>query len=55
MERWKSWKLGWMVRGMTVAVSETWFSEQSNLRTGIQGYRVYRYDRKEKKEGGVGI
>ena len=32
----------------TVAVSETWFKEESNWRTGLEGYMVYRCDRKER-------
>ena len=31
-----------------VAVSETWFKEESSWRTGIEGYKVYRCDRKER-------
>ena len=31
-----------------VAVSETWFKEESNWRTGFEGYKVYRCDRKER-------
>ena len=34
-----------------VAVSETWF-EESNWRTGLEGYKVYRCDRKERIGGG---
>ena len=37
-----------------VAVSETWFMEENNWRTGLEGYKVYRSDRKE-KIGGVSI
>ena len=29
------------------AVSETWFKEESNWRTGLEGHKVYRCDRKE--------
>ena len=36
-----------------VAVSETWFKE-SNWRTGLEGYKVYRCDR-ERIGGGVAI
>ena len=35
-----------------VAVSVTWFKEESNWRTGLAGYKVYRCDRKE-RIGGV--
>ena len=35
-----------------VAVSETWFKEESNWRTGLEGYKVYRCDRKERRGGG---
>ena len=38
-----------------VAVSETWFKEESNWRTGLEGYKVYRCDRKERMGGGVAI
>ena len=31
-----------------VTVSETWFKEESNWRTGLEGYKVYRCDRKER-------
>ena len=27
-----------------VAVSETWFKEENNWRTGLEGYKVYRCD-----------
>ena len=27
-----------------VAVSETWFKEESYWRTGLEGYKVYRCD-----------
>ena len=36
------------------AVSETWFKEESNWRTGLEGYKVYRCDRKE-GIGGIAI
>ena len=35
-----------------VAVSEKWFKEESNWRTGLEGYKVYRCDRKERIGGG---
>ena len=38
-----------------VAVSETWFKEESNWRTGLDGYNVYWCDRKEGIGGGVAI
>ena len=38
-----------------VAVSETWFKEESNWRTGLEGYKVYWCDRKERIGGGVAI
>ena len=38
-----------------VAVSETRFKEESNWRTGLEGYKVYRCDRKERIGGGVAI
>ena len=38
-----------------VAVSETWFKEESNWRTGLEGYKVYRCDMKERIRGGVAI
>ena len=31
-----------------LAVSETWFKEESNWRTGLEGYKVYRCDGKER-------
>ena len=34
-----------------VAVSETWFKEKSNWRTGLEGSNVYRCDRKERRGG----
>ena len=37
-----------------VVVSETWFKEESNWRTGLEGSKVYRCDRKERR-GGVEI
>ena len=37
-----------------VAVSEKWFKEESNWRTGLEGYKVCRCDRKE-RIGGVTI
>jgi len=43
MESWKSWKLnmdGEGYPGTTVTVSETWFREQSNWRTGVPGYML---------------
>ena len=38
-----------------VAVSETWFKEESNWRTGLEGYNVYRCDGKERIGGGLAI
>ena len=38
-----------------VTVSETWFKEESNCTTGLEGYKVYRCDRKERIGGGVAI
>ena len=38
-----------------VAVSETWFKEESNWRTGLEGCKVYRCDGKERIVGGVVI
>ena len=38
-----------------VAVSETWLKENSNRRTGLEGYKEYRCDRKERIRGGVAI
>ena len=38
---------------MTVSVSETWFNEESNWKTGLEGYKVDRCDRKEKIGGGA--
>ena len=35
-----------------VAVSETWFKEESNWRTRLESYKVYRCDRKEGIGGG---
>ena len=37
-----------------VAVSETWFQEERNWRTGLEGYKVYQCDRKERIRGGGG-
>ncbi len=37
-----------------VAVSETWLKE-NNWRTGLEGYKVYRCDRKERIGGGAAI
>ena len=36
-------------------MSETWFKEESNWTTGLEGYKVYRCDRKERIGGGVAI
>ena len=36
-------------------MSETWFKEESNWRTGLEGYKVYRCDWKERIGGGVAI
>ena len=38
-----------------VVVSETWFKEESNWRTGLEGSKEYRFDRKERRGGGVAI
>ena len=38
-----------------VAMSETWFKEESNWRTGLEGYKVYQCDRKERIGGGGAI
>ena len=38
-----------------VTVSETWFKEESNWRTGLEGYKVYRCERKERIGEGVAI
>ena len=38
-----------------VAVSETWFNEESNWRTGLESYKVYRCGRKERIGGGLAI
>ena len=38
-----------------VAVSETWFKEESDWRTGLEGYKMYRCDRKERIGGVVVI
>ena len=38
-----------------VAVSETWFSEQSNWKTGIQSCRIYKCDGKEKRGRGAAM
>jgi len=38
-----------------VAVSETWVQEESNWRTGLEGYKVNRCDVKERIGGGVAI
>ena len=38
-----------------VAVSETWFKEESNWRIGLESYKVYRCDRKERIGGGRAI
>ena len=38
-----------------VAVSETWFKEESNWRTGLEGHKVCRCDRKERIGGVVAI
>ena len=37
-----------------VAVSETWFKEESNWRTGLEGYKVYRCDRRRSSNLGKG-
>ena len=34
-----------------VAVSETWFKEESNWRAGLEGYKVYRCDRERIRVG----
>ena len=38
-----------------VEVSETWFKEESNWRTGLEGSKVYRCDWKERRGGGIAI
>ena len=35
--------------------AETWFNEESNWKTRLEDYKVYRCDRKEKIGGGVTI
>ena len=37
------------------AVSETWFNEESNWRTGLKGFKVDLCGRKEKIGGGLAI
>ena len=37
-----------------VAVSETWFKEESSWRTGLEGYKVYRCDRRRSSNLGKG-
>ena len=37
-----------------VAVSETWLKEESNWRTGLEGYKVYRCDRRWSSNLGKG-
>ena len=36
-------------------MSVTWFEEESNWRTGLEGYKVSRCDRNERIGGGVAI
>ena len=36
-------------------MSETWFKEESNWRTGLEGSKEYRFDRKERRGGGIAI
>ena len=38
-----------------VAVSETWFEEEGSWKTGLEGHKMSRRDRKEKIGGGVAI